>query len=200
MLKRPHPALPFSRAGCSAERPRGRLAATEVERARRLGENTTWWRDGREHDGVRVPPEASSSAIARRHAAASSRDIVLLRRSTHRGDWIRAWEPSGSRRRHRPHANHPCESSPRTPNRGERQACWARMSPLSHRDADAASRSRRRRPGASQREPWRHDHSPDSVQPAENPPLVRRYATGSWGPEAAEKVRSGYGHWHQPGW
>ena len=32
----------------------------------------------------------------------------------------------------------------------------------------------------------------------ENPPPVHPYAKGSWGPEAAEKVISGYGHWHQP--
>ena len=32
----------------------------------------------------------------------------------------------------------------------------------------------------------------------ENPPPVHPYAKGSWGPDAAEKVISGYGRWHQP--
>jgi glucose-6-phosphate 1-dehydrogenase len=32
----------------------------------------------------------------------------------------------------------------------------------------------------------------------DHPPPVHPYAKGSWGPEAAEEVLSGYGQWHQP--
>jgi glucose-6-phosphate 1-dehydrogenase len=32
----------------------------------------------------------------------------------------------------------------------------------------------------------------------DDPPPVERYAKGSWGPEAAERLISGYGTWHEP--
>jgi glucose-6-phosphate 1-dehydrogenase len=32
----------------------------------------------------------------------------------------------------------------------------------------------------------------------DNPPPVERYAPGSWGPEAAEKLVAGHGRWHEP--
>ncbi len=32
----------------------------------------------------------------------------------------------------------------------------------------------------------------------DNPPPVERYAPGSWGPEAAEKLVAGHGTWHEP--
>lgn len=32
----------------------------------------------------------------------------------------------------------------------------------------------------------------------DHPPPVHPYAKGSWGPEAAEELLAGYGHWHQP--
>jgi glucose-6-phosphate 1-dehydrogenase len=37
------------------------------------------------------------------------------------------------------------------------------------------------------------------VQPAlEKPPQVKVYEPGSWGPEEAERIKSGYGGWHDP--
>jgi glucose-6-phosphate 1-dehydrogenase len=32
----------------------------------------------------------------------------------------------------------------------------------------------------------------------DNPPPLRPYAKGSWGPEDAERVLAGHGHWHEP--
>jgi glucose-6-phosphate 1-dehydrogenase len=32
----------------------------------------------------------------------------------------------------------------------------------------------------------------------EHPPPIHPYAKGSWGPEAADELLSGYGRWHEP--